>query len=516
MAAPIFKFAGMNTLADPAAIACFNGKSSQYGQCVDICNCDIDDEHNAISRDGFSLVQESAAAGARTIDGVTYCVSGGHLCTFDGSLLTTLTVAFTVLDGTEFVAVNNVVAFSDGEKYGIIDGATVTRIDNAAAWTAAESVITWVTDHYPANFQAPAANFEVDAFKLPARAGRCLDFYNGALYYAIANFVFCTKTFDVEHEDIRYSVVAGFAEDVTMIGHVVGGLYVGTGKGVWYLEGGGIVVDENGKVAEGFSSRRVSEYGAICGTAVQSDATHVPSLQTQGEMVLWASPLGIFAGCGGGMAVNLSADRITLPDVTQGTAQFREKDGLYQYVVCFDTSAAIFSDGFSDNLVINTADLKGTWLVNLRTLAHSRYARYPFNSLFRRGTNYYGANCTGIYRFTGDTDFAGGIPLAQMVEAFVLTPAVSFTGTAAHVPDIYLDGRCTGEMALDLIVDEETACEDIPVQFDDRPGTHRRRIKAPRGVRGVVWQFRLKNIAGSRFTAIGLEPVVAASARRSR
>ena len=45
-----FSFAGMNTLADPAS---FDPKK---GQCVDICNCDLDDEHNAIRRDGFNLV----------------------------------------------------------------------------------------------------------------------------------------------------------------------------------------------------------------------------------------------------------------------------------------------------------------------------------------------------------------------------------------------------------------------------------------------------------------------------
>lgn len=486
-----FSFAGMNTLADPAS---FDPKK---GQCVDICNCDLDDEHNAIRRDGFNLVVAGDITSCWTSkDDVTYCVSGGHLCTFNGLIVTALTTAFTVLAACEFEQVNDVVAFSDNEKIGIIDGGTVTRIDKASDWVDVEQLESWVSANYPADPATAASNFEVDAFKLATLAGKCLHHFGGALYLAIDNFVYATKTHNIEHMDIRYNVVAGFADPVTMIHHGTNGLFVGTEKATYFLEGGGIVVDESGKVQAGFSQVQVTPYGAIYGTAVQVHAGLIPQLQAAGMAVLWSTRVGVYAGLPGGVAINLSADKVTLPDVAAGVALHKVLNGTNQYIVCF-------------------ADV--TWILNLAKSTHSRFINYPFTSLFQNGSDCYGANSHGVFRFEGDVDYAGVAELAQKITAFVLTPSTDFGKKETKgLQALYVQARCGGEMAIDYTVNERLAFEDDVILFDDIASGHTLRAAPPRGMRGTFWQFKLKNVNGSRFTVFNIEPTVAVSAGRTR
>ena len=147
-------------------------------------------------------------------------------------------------------------------------------------------------------------------------AGKCLHHFGGALYLAVDNFVYATKTHNIEQMDIRYNIVAGFADPVTMIKHVANGLFVGTTKGVYFLEGGGIVVDEQGKLQAGFSQQQVTPYGSIYGTDIEIHAGIIPDLQATGMAVLWSSRMGVFAGLPGGTAINLSADKmITMGDI---------------------------------------------------------------------------------------------------------------------------------------------------------------------------------------------------------
>jgi hypothetical protein len=496
-----FHFAGMNTLADPASIDCFNGKSKQYGQCIDICNCDLDDENNAIRRDGFNLVVAGDISSCWTSkDNVTYCVSGGHLCTFNGVTVTTLTTVFTVSSVCEFEQVNDVVVFSDNEKIGIIDGATVTRIDKASDWVDVASLEAWVASHYPAdpanwNGVASNSNFEIDAFKLATLAGKCLHHFGGTLYLAIDNFVYATKTYNIEQMDIRYNVVAGFPDPVTMIHHVSNGLFVGTTKATYFLEGGGIVVDEAGKLQAGFSQVQVAPYGAIYGTDVQIHAGLIPQLQAVGMAVLWTTKMGIFAGLPGGTAINLSADKITLYPSVYGTAIHKVINDTNQYIVCLDATS--------------------TWVLNLANLTHSRFENYGFSSLFNIDSECFGVNSSGIFRFEGDTDYAPSLP--QKIDAFVLTPSTDFGKKEAKgLPALYVQARCSGELAVDYFINEKPIYEDDVILFDDLASAHTLRTAPPRGIRGTFWQIKLKNVNGAAFTALNIEPAVAVSAGRTR
>lgn len=363
----------------------------------------------------------------------------------------------------------------------------------------------------PNDFQASDANYETDAFKIRTTAGTCLEFYNGRLYMAINNFVYCTKAFDIEHYDIRYNVVAGFASAVRMIARVEGGLFVATDTDTYFLAGSGPL--ENNVPGSGFEQRHIMKYGAIYGTVARVQADHVGEAGTKDTTVLWASTIGIVAGSDNGSYKLLSQNKVTLPTGLTGTAIIKEVDGSYQYMVCFNVGSDLFINS-SEGVIINNAALLDSWVVNVSNSYHSRYTNFVFNSFFKFDHVFYGANALGIYALTGDKDFAGEVGLESPIDAFTLHPNTDFTiRETKYGSDAYIGVRSSADMVLDVTVDEEVVCTNLPFPYKQKTGTHRRRAKLPRGLKGTTWQLKVKNVAGGDFKLFGLEVSMQASAR---
>jgi len=498
------RFAGENTLADPSSI------TLDSEQCVSAINHDIDDEGNAVSRDGFSRVNDVAT---RAMFG-QYCVQNDKVCVFDGTVTIPLSEDITVGD-VHFEMVNEMVVFSDGLVFGLIENGAISLVDNVTDWaTLSDDIEQWVKDKAPADFQAVVSNFEVDMFKLSTLAGKFPTFYDGAIYLAVDNFLYRTKAFDVGHMDIRYNIVAGFAGNITAVRKTADGLYVGTATGTYFLNGHGFLITPEGGMQAGFEQKKVDNYGIIEGTAITVSAGSVPHLkQSEGEVVLWASRQGIMAGLAGGNVVSLSVGKTQLPNATKGTAFLKEftESKLKQYIVCFDVTDTVFD---VNNELIPTACI-GTWVVNLTNLAHSRYRGYPFNSFHKLNDIYYGASKLGIFTLGGSLDFANVPGLTRLITAPLLS-VVTDLGEMndKFIPSVYVLCRCEGNLLVDVYVDEVLASEGHPVDFDDSAGMRRRRCKLPKGLHGTNWQFLLYNKDGERFTAAALEPVMVKSSSR--
>ena len=348
-----------------------------------------------------------------------------------------------------------------------------------------------VTDTYPAE-----ANFGVDAFKDHTPAGTCLEFFDGALFFAINNFVYRSKTFDAQHIDIRATVVAGFPANVTMIKSVVDGLYIGTTAAQYFLSRDG----------ERFEQKMVATQGIIKGSGLKVDGAFVPKLGVKDDfVVLWASPLGIFAAGPGGKYLNLSMNTVALPAGADASATFVAKDGKYQYIVSY-TASNTFSNKYTDDFNAAAAvPTKQTWVVNTLTGAHSRYSEYPVTGLFQKNNVWYGATSAGLVRMGGATDDGAAI------DSFAVTAATDFGKSGAKfIPDVYLDSRCDGLITMDVLVDELLKVEGLQAVVDNSTGMHRRKVKMPRGLRGAHWQFKIRNADSSAFTISELliKPVV--------
>ena len=375
------------------------------------------------------------------------------------------------------------------------------------------SLADYVKLTYPANFQADDGNYAADAFKLRTTAGTCLEFYNGRLYMAINNFVYCTRSHDIEHYDIRYNVVAGFPGAVRLIVRVNDGLYIATDTDTYFLRGEGPY--EKDVPGSGFQQRHVMKYGAIYGTATRLQSELVPDAQTADTVVLWASTIGVVEGGNGGNYKLLSLNQTTMPSGISGTSFIREHNGVYLFIVCFNVGSDLFVNA-AESVQIDNAALLDTWVVNVANSMHSRYTGYAFNSFFRSDGIYYGSNALGIYELSGDTDFAGEQDLDTQIDAFVLTPVTDMNHKELKfLYNAYISARSAVDLAIDVIVNEETVCSGIPVVSPTySTGVHRTRGKMPRGLKGSAVQFKIKNNNGAYFKLFDLE-VSAATSQRS-
>jgi len=491
-----FAFAGMNYMVDPADM------TVESGQCVDICNCDIDSFNNISRRDGYQLVASGTITSAWANSNNIYCVQSSRLYTQINGTLIPISNSPIVLAQVEFKQVNNIVVFSDGLVIGCLDGVTCyTFTQNALPDVSA--LDTYVKNKYPSGFTADATNFDTNVFNVSTLPGNCLEYYNGRLYVARGGWVYCTKAYDLENQDIRANVVAGFPDDVTVIARVTDGLYISTAKATYFLKGSGVY--EKDVEGSGFEQNQVNIAGAIYGTAARFQNELIVDTKSKDTTVLWASTMGVVSASDSGQVAYLSLNQITMPVGSTGTAIVKTKDGIYQYVCCFNVGPDVWINA-SSAATINQSLTTDTWVVNTVTGAHSRYDNYAFNSFFKFGDSYFGSNIRGIYELTGDVDFGNDGSQQTYINAFALTPVTDFSDQhEKQTSDALLNARIDGDMNLTITVDEATVYADCTFPFADQTGKSRTRAVVPQGLRGMSWQFKISNTNGCYFKLFDFE-----------
>lgn len=377
--------------------------------------------------------------------------------------------------------------------------------DTALAPAADELISNIVVERYPVGLSVEP-NYDTDAFKDNVSSGTCLEYFNGRLYFAINNYVYCTKAFDVEHVDVRYMVVAGFPENVTGIGRVNDGLYIGTGKNTYFLRGTSPMPEDGG-----FEQTHISKYGMIPGTLARFQADLVQGVKGKDTVVFWTNDLGVHSGSDGGAYTCLSLNQITVPTGDAGAAMIIENNGIYQYVVCFNVTGTHFINSAGQTVV--SPDATDTIVVNIVTGTHSRYTGYAFSSFFRFQDKWYGSNSTGVYLLEGDKDFAG--EANADIEGSITTPTIDFDEECnKSVSDIFINARASDDILCDVYVNEEVAVEDLTIIYNESLGLQRKRVMVPRGLKGNSWQFKVKNSNGAYFKLFDFE-VSAAKLQRT-
>jgi hypothetical protein len=469
-----FTFGGMDNTSDPASVGAPEERGRAYTRCIDLVNCDVDDDLNVTRREGGEVLAEGEVTSAWG----GYCVVEQTLRRFvDGELVNISNSPF-LTGPVEFCAVNDIVVFSDNATIGYLKDFIPYTVNSPAEDNDLLDLETWVKLTYPADKEHDESNFEIDAFKLATLAGRCLEFFNGALYLARDNFLYCTRTFNIAHMDIRYNVVAGFKDPITMVRAVSDGLYVGTEGGTYFLAGDG--VKGSGTGVKGFTQRKVLPFGVIYGSGVHIPAGKAP--RGAGRAAVWTTTDGIYMGAEGGQVTDLTEGRVNIPASDSAAAVARNIDKFWHYVVCMDET---------------------TLVLNLKNAACSRYTNFHFVGFFEQAGTYYGAGADGVVRLTGETD-PGSVPV---VSSIALPVADFGSSQLKRCPDVLLHVRTGGDMALDLLVDEDEVATDIPftAPYQIEGGVRRMRAVMPRGARGASWQFRITNPNGDRFTALSLK-----------
>lgn len=115
-------------------------------------------------------------------------------------------------------------------------------------------------------------------------------------------------------------------KSATMLASVEGGLFVGVGKEVWFL---------SGTDPKAMQPKRVCDFPAVRGTAVEVDAGRFPVDGASGQSVVWESPRGKILGTAGGRIVLLTERNVSYNPGDVGASMLREFNGATQHVSAF-------------------------------------------------------------------------------------------------------------------------------------------------------------------------------------
>lgn len=287
-------------------------------------NIDIDDVGQARRRRGYRRVATGKWHSAWTSEtGVVYGVKDGILgIVYPNFTFASLNVAI----GDErlaYVQVAHDVYFSNSQIAGV-----VRRDGSVDPWGAAAAAPEWFSP-----IQVPTDTLGQVGGRLfgPPPLATALCYYNGRIYLAHKNAVWATELY-------RYGAVDRtlgfwqFEQDVTFLGAVSDGIYVGTKSEVRWVAG----------TFREANSIPVVAYAGIPGSCLQVPAELLIPQQRRPAMisknaVIFLTDSGLMVGFDGGICNGLSQDTVLFPSSENVAALFRRQDGVNQYVAVMDS-----------------------------------------------------------------------------------------------------------------------------------------------------------------------------------
>lgn len=309
-----YTFSTMNNVLDPIHLDLKSGECSLL-QNVDVINGGV------TRRDGYSLTVSGVIHSGwnSPIRDIAFYVKNGNLVLFDGiteSVLTRVTGACIFEDtGSE-------VLFCDAARYGYIKDKVVT---------------------FP-----QASNNE---FKASIPCGQALCFYNGRVYVAVDNVLYCSDPFSITTCDIRQQVVGVFDGRITIVNKVDDGLLVCTDKEIIFLSGAD-------PVDGGFQVLYKANYGAVKGTdkIIKNKIKAEDSSLLDGTGVIFCSYQGICFIGNGGSFVNLTQNYYTYDYGANGAAIIRYKNGGAYYIANVDATNEAFNQDELPTIDVDTVE----------------------------------------------------------------------------------------------------------------------------------------------------------------
>lgn len=285
-------------------------------------NIDLDDAGQVHRRRGYTRIATGNFHSLFQGSWYVYAVKDGNLgiVNADGS--------FRVLktgigpDKLAYVEVDRKVYFSSLSASGVIN-----KDQTVSDWGAVDSQGYWYS---PVVKPTATLNPISGTYLHAPPMANVLGYWNGRIYLANGKDLWATELYLYDSVD-RTENYLQFEADITLIGTVTDGMYVGTTTDVWFLSGA-------------FKEMRripVVRYGALYGSLVTIPAELVGGEQSSSKnAVLFMTESGLFAGMDGGMCYNLTQNRVLFPSATSAAALFRRQDGVNQYVGVLDSQGS--------------------------------------------------------------------------------------------------------------------------------------------------------------------------------
>ena len=287
-------------------------------------NIDLDDAGQVHRRRGYTLVSAGNYHSIFETRRAVYGVKNAALGVVNPDYTFTSLLSGVGSEPLAYVQVGDNVYFSSPLTSGVIaeDG-------TVSAWGAVVDAGQWISPVVnPTDTLGAIRGRQLGA---PPMAS-ALAYLNGRIYLAHDRDVWATELYLYTLVDKTRNFLR-FEADITVLGAVSDGLYVGTQDAVWFLGG---AFREMKRI-------QVSQYGALPGSLV-----YVPAGMVSPEMVrtangespdavLFMTSSGLIAGLDSGVTRNLTQDRMLFPDARSVAALFRRQDGVNQYIGVVDS-----------------------------------------------------------------------------------------------------------------------------------------------------------------------------------
>ncbi len=288
-------------------------------------NVDLDDMNQPRRRRGYHKVASGSWHSLFTADdGTVYAVKDGHL-----GILRPDWSHHSLLDGVPkeklwYTQVGPQIYFSGRTVAGIIQ----TEAGEVEAWGDPHDI--WLS---------PVIN---PTATLPAIRGRLLGappmatthaYWNGRIFMAEGRLVWFTELYAYKFVD-RTRNFWQFEGEVTMVGAVVDGIYVGTTEGLWFI--GGTALQPK--------RVRVMDSAVIPGSMVYvpAELANPPQIPDESDTevkisILFLTARGYCGGQDSGTCYNYTENKFVFPGGATAVSMFRRQDGLNQYLAVLDS-----------------------------------------------------------------------------------------------------------------------------------------------------------------------------------
>ena len=210
----------------------------------------------------------------------------------------------------------------------VISGILGTN-DTVSPWGYVSAEGTWLSP-----VVTPTDTLHPVAGKLlgPPPMATALTCFNGRIYLASGRTLWATELYLYSYVD-RTKNYLYFEDDITALGMVDDGIYVGTQSAVWFLSGPFGQMKRTPAAVAGVLPRSmvVVPRGALSPEVAGNAPT------SQQDVVMFMTNHGMCVGLNGGAVVNLTMGKVDFPYAVSASAVYRQQDSIHQYVAVADS-----------------------------------------------------------------------------------------------------------------------------------------------------------------------------------
>jgi len=318
-------FDGLNNIFEPEHLG---PRDLVYG-----INIDLDDRGHPHRRRGYTQLDSANYSNLfENMDGTVYCIRNGALGRLQKNFsFVSLATGFPIpCPRMAWQQVGDWIYFSSRAFSGKVNRQT----DVMAQWGASQPLwFSPVTDPTPT---------------LPAIRGRLykppplcefMTYFNGRIYMGRGREVWSTELWLYDWIDATKNFWT-LEADVTMLGAVADGIYIGTEEGVWF-----VTKKWQWEARAIAASRvRVLDFGVIPGSMVYipAELANPPQVDLRADTpvkvsIAFLTKEGYCGAQDGGLVYNYTESKFVFPDSISATTMFRRQQGLNQFVAVLNS-----------------------------------------------------------------------------------------------------------------------------------------------------------------------------------